>query len=170
MASARRTRPAGRPFLQHLAVRWPALGPPLLALWVRFPHLPTRRALTLRVLHDSAAAFTRGDLEAALSGMAPEVAFDLPPGFPDSGTLHGRQAVHDFYAQTLGDWSSAELHYDSLEHVDSKAIVAAWRMRFAGGETNLGFEMHGIQTFEIERGRIVRVHATLDGSRSLDSG
>jgi ketosteroid isomerase-like protein len=151
-------------------VLWPNLGPPLLALAVRIPREPTRHGVALRVLHDSAASFNRGDLEGALAGLDADVEFETPPGFPDSGTLHGRQAVRDFYENALRDWAHAELHYDSVERVDPHAIVMTWRLRFQGAETNLGFEMHGIQTFEIERGRIVRVHATLDGSRPLEGG
>jgi ketosteroid isomerase-like protein len=169
MASARRTRPAGRPIRQHLSVLWPRLGPPLLALAVRIPHEPTRRKLTLIGLHDTAAAFNRGDLEGAFAGLDPGVQWETPPGFPDSGALNGRRAVHDFYESQIRDWARAELQYDSVERVDARAIVTTWHLRFEGAETNLGFEMHGSQTFEIERGRIVRAHATLDGSRSLDA-
>jgi hypothetical protein len=78
-----RTRPAGRPIRQHIAVRYPSLGPPALALGLRVPHLPTRHALVKRVLDDSADAFNRRDFEAALAGLAPDVTFETPPGFPD---------------------------------------------------------------------------------------
>ena len=119
-------------------------------------------------LHDTAAAFNRGDLEGAFAGLDPDVQWETPPGFPDSGALNGRRAVHDFYESQVRDWARAELHYDSVERVDARAIVTTWHLRFEGAETNLGFEMHGSQTFEIDRGRIMRAHATLDGSRALD--
>ena len=93
---------------------WPRLGPPLLALAVRIPHEPTRRKLTLMgELHDTAAAFNRGDLEGAFAGLDPDVR-GRPPGFPDSGALKGRRAVHDFYESQIRDWARAELQYDSV--------------------------------------------------------
>ena len=156
-----------RTLRERLVLRAPALRRPLLALGLRVPHLPTRKRLALQALRDSAASFSRGDLEAAFAGLADDVELHPPSEFPDAQVLRGRQAVLAFYERTLSELTRVELRHGEVLRADRSGIVATYDLRFEGRETGLGFEVHGTTTFDVVRAEIVRMRATVERSRQL---
>jgi uncharacterized protein len=57
---------------------------------------------TLRAAY---AAFNRGDIEAAVASLDPNVEWIEPPEFPGGGTYHGPAAVKGYLSQSREAWA-----------------------------------------------------------------
>jgi hypothetical protein len=157
----------GRPVLQQLSVRYPAINPVAIAAMLAVPHAPTRRRMLLRAYQDGNVAFNRGDIEAAFAPLDSNVEFHLPPAFPGAEVLYGRAAVIGYYRGAYAEWDDLRLWTPEIKQATARSIVSTYSLVFRGSETGLGFEMHGTQSADVRRGRVVRVVGTVDTSRSL---
>jgi ketosteroid isomerase-like protein len=153
--------------MQRLSVRYPAFNSVAIAAMLAVPHEPTRRRTLLRAYRDGNTAFNRGDFEAAFAPLDAHVEFHLPPVFPGAEVLRGRAAVIDYYRDAHSEWDDVHLWTPEIKHASARSIVSTYSLVFRGSETGLGFEMHGTQSADVRRGRIVRVAGTVDTSRAL---
>jgi ketosteroid isomerase-like protein len=53
------------------------------------------------------AAFNRGDIEAAVQSLDPQIDWSEPAEFPGGGTYYGREAVKRYLTQSRAAWAEA---------------------------------------------------------------
>jgi ketosteroid isomerase-like protein len=68
-------------------------------------------------LRDAYAAFNRGDIDAAVAGLAPQIEWSEPESFPGGGTYHGRDGAKRYLAQSRAAW--AEVISEAEQFIDA---------------------------------------------------
>lgn len=63
------------------------------------------RAQAITVLRHAYAAFNRNDIEAAVSGLDPNIDWREPAEFPGGGAYHGRAAVAGYLTNSRANWA-----------------------------------------------------------------
>jgi ketosteroid isomerase-like protein len=85
-------------------------------------------------------AWNRGDGDAAIELLDPDVKWSLPPHFPDAETWHGRDRVVDGLREMMASWESLQM--DVRELIDDGDRVVA-RVRFEGRSALTGIDLAG---------------------------
>lgn len=106
-------------------------------------------------------AFNRGDWEASLAEIHPEVKWHSPSGVPDAGVYHGHEGVKRFFA----GWAEAFKGFrtEIEEMIDGGDRVTAVTRPVGTGAAS-GIPMEGgvlSQTAEFRDGKIVRLTMTV---------
>jgi ketosteroid isomerase-like protein len=65
-------------------------------------------ARAIAVLRDAYAAFNRGDMDAAVEGLDPQIEWTEPVEFPGGRTYHGRDGAKQYLTQSRAAW--ADVH------------------------------------------------------------
>jgi len=103
-------------------------------------------------------AWNRGDPEAAIDVLDPEIEWRLPPNFPDAQAWHGRDAVVQGLTAVAGAWD--EFRIDVQELIDAGDRVVAL-VRFHGRAAITGLDLGGVsvdgQVWTIRDGKAVDV-------------
>jgi uncharacterized protein len=72
-------------------------------------HVDERHASELEqaieALRQAYAAFNRGDIDAAVASLDPQIEWSEPPEFPGGGTYHGREGAKRYLAQSRAAWA-----------------------------------------------------------------
>ncbi|MEV7599061.1 nuclear transport factor 2 family protein [Kitasatospora sp. NPDC089797] len=109
-------------------------------------------------------AYARGDIDAAVADLDPDVDWVEPEEFPNGGAHRGRDAVHAYLSAAYAMWR--ELHSERT----------AYRR---GGEVVIVHHVHGVLTdgeplditaadvFTVRDGLVVRMHAHADPAEVL---
>jgi ketosteroid isomerase-like protein len=99
-------------------------------------------AATAERIHATFEAFFRGDLDGAVAAMTPDVVGYDAPEMPDSGVIHGRDAVKARLAgflELFGDLELAELRIEDVS--DRILVVIHVRGRARAGEAPVAFDL-----------------------------
>lgn len=59
----------------------------------------------IRALRAAYAAFNRGDIDAAVEPLDPQIEWSEPAEFPGCGAYHGRDAARQYLAQSRAAWA-----------------------------------------------------------------
>src|ERR1700751_3309026 len=62
-------------------------------------------AQAIVILRGAYEAFNRGDMDAAVSGLDPQIEWSEPAEFPGGGAYHGREAVKGYLTQSRASWT-----------------------------------------------------------------
>jgi ketosteroid isomerase-like protein len=112
-------------------------------------------------------ASNRGDTDALLGVLDPEVEFHIAPGLGNAGTYHR----HDGFLEGLGGWLDAWDNFtiDSaeLEAVGERHVVGDIRQSARGRGSGVEVEMRLGYMWEVRRGRAVRFHILPDRDAAL---
>ena len=121
-------------------------------------------------------ASNRGDTDALLGVLDPEVEFHIAPGLGNAGTYHR----HDGFLEGMGGWLEAwdDFTIDSaeLETVGERHVVGDIRQSARGRGSGVEVEMRLGYMWEVRRGRAVRLHilpdrdAAVGAARSAETG
>ena len=116
-------------------------------------------------------AWNRGEPEAAVELLSPEIDWHLPANFPDAGSWRGRDEVVQGLASLSGSWS--ELHIDVKELIDAGDRVVAL-VRFQGQAAITGLDLKGVNVdasvWTLRDGKVVEVQmygGTSDALRAV---
>jgi uncharacterized protein len=113
-------------------------------------------------------AFARGDLDAALELMHPDIEAHDPPEVPDAAIHRGREAVRRDWAQTtefIEDFSvEVEKYFDAGEEL---VVYLHYRGRGRGSGVEVEAQMAHIWTFR--EGKAIRLRQYLDRSKALEA-
>jgi ketosteroid isomerase-like protein len=61
---------------------------------------PEQTAQRIAILRSAYAAFNRGDIDAAVQSLAPDIDWSEPTDFPGGGSYHGREAAKQYLANS----------------------------------------------------------------------
>ena len=121
-------------------------------------------------MREAVEAFNRGDLDAALDLLHPEVEWRTLDAFPDAGTHRGPEEVRGFF-QTWGDaFRGFRLHLESCVPVDEHRVLAA--MRVSGEGAGSGIEVRSptfFQLVEFRDGRVIRARMFQTEAEALEA-
>jgi ketosteroid isomerase-like protein len=112
----------------------------------------------VEVVRDAVEAFNRGDLDAALELMHPEVEWSTPDAFPDGGTYRGREAVAEFWRTWREAFTGFQLHLERCVAVGRTHVLAAFQVSGEGTGSGAGVESPTVfQLGEVRDERVVWV-------------
>ncbi|MFI9366237.1 nuclear transport factor 2 family protein [Kitasatospora sp. NPDC053057] len=110
------------------------------------------------------AAYARGDIDAAVADLDPEVEWVEPEEFPNGGARRGRDAVHAYLSASFAMWR--ELHSEPVAHRRGEEVVV---VHHAYGVLTDGsaMDIRVADVFTVRGGRVVRMHAHADPAEVL---
>lgn len=120
------------------------------------------------VIRQGLHAWLRGDIDAFLSSLDPEIVWDLTHfrEWPESD-YRGIEAVSRFLDEWLEVWDDYEMRVDEiLEAPDGRVVTLVWQ-RGTGHKSGLGMEMEWAQIGTVRDGKIARIDNYDDRSQAL---
>jgi ketosteroid isomerase-like protein len=106
-------------------------------------------------------AFDRGDYEAALEALAPDVEYDLTH-FPDGGVYRGREGVREAFRIWMGTWEEYRQERDELVDAGDEVIVPTREYgRGKGSGVALERGTFGVWTMHDRRAVRIRFYPTM---------
>lgn len=94
-------------------------------------------------------AYDKGDLDAALGLLSPEIEVYSPPGTVNAGTYHGIEGFLEWTALWNEAWGSFEREIDRVEAVGERHAVAVVNQTGVGRESGVEVEQPAAYVFEI---------------------
>jgi ketosteroid isomerase-like protein len=101
--------------------------------------------------------FGRGDFDAALAKLDPDVDWGEPPDMPDTGGgYRGREDVVAEFGRFMSAWADLKVDLEDVREVGDRVVVLT---RWYGTSKGTGIEVDQrvAQTYELRRGRVARV-------------
>jgi ketosteroid isomerase-like protein len=118
---------------------------------------------TVLAAYDS---FNRGETEAILELLHPDVEWFPPPTSLDPHPLHGRDAVREYLAPDFFERQTAE-PLETIEHGNRLLVVA--RVRSRGRGSGIELDQTAYHLLTIEDGRAVRFEVHVDRAEALSA-
>ena len=119
------------------------------------------------VARDGIAAFQRGDVEAFLEFLDPEVELFSPPELPNPTQSTGRDGYVEWVTRWLEAWESFEVEANDFEPVGQRHVLIDVTQRGIGKGSGIEVQMAAFYMIEIGDGRAVRVHLYPDREKAL---
>jgi ketosteroid isomerase-like protein len=120
-----------------------------------------------RQLADGMDAFNRGDTEAVLAILDPDVETHIDPRLMNPGTRRG----HDGYLEMVGAWTEAwgtiEVELVGVSEPDERHMLTEVRQRATGAGSGVPVEMTLLWLFEFQDGLVTRFHMYPDRDSAL---
>jgi ketosteroid isomerase-like protein len=118
----------------------------------------TARAMSqenVEIVRCSGEAFDRGDYQAALDALDPEVEYDLSH-FPEGRVYHGHEGVRESFRIWLGTWQDYRLERLEIIDADDQVVVV---VREVGRGKGSGVEVvrEGYAVWTFQNGKCVHI-------------
>ena len=108
------------------------------------------------------AAFARGDIEALLSGLAPEFEWIEPPGSQIPGTFRTREELVEKYFMRLGAEYEMKLSPEEFIDVDGNKVIVRGRHEGVHRGTGKRATSRFASFYEFAGGKLVRFEHLFD--------
>ena len=118
----------------------------------------------LEIVRSTYAAYSRGDVEAVLALMHPDVEWHPPPTSVDPQPLRGRDAVREYLAPNFFESQQAE-PLEVTEAEDRVLVEARVRARGAGSGVEIDGIAYHLYVFRDEQ--VVRFEAYVDREQAM---
>src|SRR5262245_792408 len=120
----------------------------------------------LELVREGFEAVTRGDLDAVLAMMDPEIEAYDPPELPDSSVHRGREAVRRDWEETFGIFEDFSIDIERYFAAgDEIVLYVRYRGRGRGSNADVELSMAHIWTFR--DGKVIRRRQYLDRGEAL---
>jgi ketosteroid isomerase-like protein len=117
-------------------------------------------------LSEAYAAFNRGDIDAAVAGLDPQIDWSEPAEFPGGGAYHGREAVKGYLTQSRANWAEGASEPEQMvPSGDRIAVMVHARFRSKGSDAWQDVKLADVYT--VHEGRIVAMRAFADRQAAL---
>ncbi len=127
----------------------------------------TSPAENVRVARDGLAAYQRGDAEAFLNFLDPEVELVSPAELPNPTHSRGRDGYVQWVTRWLDAWESFEVEAEEFEPVGERHVLIRIVQRGIGKESGIEVEMRIFYMLEVEDGMATRLHLYADREGAL---
>jgi ketosteroid isomerase-like protein len=108
-------------------------------------------------VRDAVEAYNRGDLDAALGRLHPDVEWRTLDAFPDAGTYRGPEGVRDFFQTWNDTFEGFRLHLDECVALDEDLVLATLRVSGKGAGSGAEVESPAFfQIVELRDGLVIR--------------
>jgi uncharacterized protein len=112
-----------------------------------------------------AEAFNRGDVEAFLESVDPEIEF-IPRRAPVQGAYHGHAGIREFFADNAESFDVFEVRIDEVHEIGEQ-IVAVGTVRIKGKGSGAEVTVPTASVIRYRDGKIVRSEEMNDRTRAL---
>jgi ketosteroid isomerase-like protein len=119
------------------------------------------------VARDGIDAFQRGDVEAFLEFLDPEVELFSPPDLPNPTQSIGRDGYVEWVSRWLEAWESFEVDANDYEAVGRRHVLIDVTQRGIGKGSGIEVEMPAFYMIEIRDEQAARVHLYPDREKAL---
>ena len=121
-------------------------------------------------LRDAYAAWNRGDSEAFLPDLHPQVEFHQAAGFPGMGVYRGPKAVSSAFKDLVEAFADFKAEPEDIIEMEDGRLLAMVRLMGHGRGSGAPFEVSGAHLFTIAPdGRLLRFEAYFDRSEALEA-
>ena len=120
----------------------------------------------ISALRDAYRAFNRGDLDAAVQLLSPDVEWSEPPEFPGGGSYHGRDRAKQYLTQSRAAWSEVESQPEDFVVVGNRIVVFV-RARLKAKSTDAWREVKLADVYTFQNGQAVNMQAFADRKQAL---
>lgn len=118
------------------------------------------------LLREAYAAFNRGDMDAAVQGLDPQIDWFEPAEFAGGGTYRGRDAVRQYLTQSRAGW--AEGSSDPVRFIPAgDRIVVFVHAHFRLKDSNDWHSVDLADVYTFRNGRPVAMRAFADRQEAL---
>ena len=126
----------------------------------------TDQTAAMATLRGAYAAFNRGDMDAAVAGLDPQIEWSEPSEFPGGGAYHGREAVKGYLTQSRANWAEGASEPEQMIPSGDRIVVMVHaRFRGKGSETWQDVKLADVYT--LREGKIVAMRAFADRAEAL---
>ena len=112
--------------------------------------------------------FRRGEVEAFLATMHPEVEIFSTPDLPNSGRFEGRQGWVEWSSEWFEAWEGFEVEIEEYEPVGERHVLMSARQRGKGAGSGVPVEMRVYYLTEYRDGLATRFHLYADREEALE--
>jgi ketosteroid isomerase-like protein len=123
----------------------------------------------LEIAREGLDDFRRGDIEAFLNKLDPEVEVYSPPDRANPAHFRGRQGFLDWTSAWLDAWESFELEPEAFEPVGKHHVLITIMQRGRGKGSGVEVEMPAYYMAEYHDGMATRLHLYPDRQQALDA-
>jgi ketosteroid isomerase-like protein len=116
---------------------------------------------------DAYAAYARGDIEAAVAGLHPEVEWIEPDEFPNGGRRQGPAAVAEYLRSAREMWAELVSERSAVRRGGDIVIIHHVSGRLVDGTEH---EATVADVFTVRDGQAVRMRAYADPAEALGTG
>jgi ketosteroid isomerase-like protein len=103
-------------------------------------------------------AFRRGDFDAVLELLDPEIEVYMPSELANSGTYRGHDGYRRWLAQWLEAWDDFDLELDDIEAVGRTHVVSRAHQTARGRGSGIPVEMWISYLWDVRDGHAVALH------------
>ncbi len=127
---------------------------------------PEEQEKAIHILREAYAAFNRGDIEAAVKPLDPEIEWSEPKEFPGGGTYRGHSGVASYLTQSRASW--AEVNSDPEKFIVSgNRIVVFVHARVRPNGSNEWQEVRLADVYTFRDGKPIAMRAFADRQDAL---
>lgn len=112
------------------------------------------------------AAFNRGDFDAAVASLDPNIDWTEPATFPGGGAYHGRAAVKGYLSQSRSGWAQGASKPVRFILAGNRVVVFVF-VRFQPKGSDSWREAKIADVYTVRRGMIVQMNAFADREEAL---
>jgi uncharacterized protein len=120
----------------------------------------------IATLRDAYAAFNRGDIDAAVAGLDPQIEWSEPESFPGGGMYHGRDGARQYLAQSRAAWAEVNSEPEQFIPADDRIVVFV-HARVRAKESKDWQEVRLADVYTVRDGKIVAMRAFADRQEAL---
>jgi ketosteroid isomerase-like protein len=121
---------------------------------------------TIETLRSAYAAFNRGDMDAAVASLDPNIEWVEPVEFPGGGARQGREAVKQYLTQSRAGWAEGSSEPEGFVISNDKVVVfvhAGFRLK----NTDTWQVIRLADVYTVQDNKIVAMHAFVDRKEAL---
>ena len=112
-------------------------------------------------------AFNRGDIDAVLERLAPDVEIYADPGLPNSGNFHGHEGALLWFERWLEAWETFTIEPEEIIPVGDELVVCVLQ-RGRGRGSGVEVSMRIAYVMTIRDGKTTRLHLYPDKDKALE--
>jgi hypothetical protein len=126
----------------------------------------TESAQAISDLRAAYAAFNRGDIEAAVQSLDPQIDWSEPAEFPGGGTYRGREAVKRYLTQSRAAWAEASSEPERFITSGNRIVVFV-HARVRAKDSNQWQDVRLADVYTINNGKAIQMRAFADRQEAL---
>ncbi len=120
----------------------------------------------IATLRNAYSAFNRGDIDAAVEGLDPQIEWTEPVEFPGGGVYHGRDGAKRYLTQSRAAWAEVNSEPERFIAAGNRIVVFVHaRVRAKG--SNEWQDVRLADVYTVRGGRIVEMRAFADRQEAL---
>ncbi|MGA8489924.1 MAG: nuclear transport factor 2 family protein [Terriglobales bacterium] len=123
-------------------------------------------AQAIVALRGAYAAFNRGDMDAAVESLDPQIEWSEPVEFPGGGAYHGRDEVKKYLAQSRAPWAEGSSEPEQFIPSGNRIVVFV-HARFRPKGSNEWTDVRLADVYTVRNGKIVEMRAFADRQEAL---